>query len=73
MSDEPIYNPLDKNHLAESIVREFFKRQLHRCWDLRPLLRRSIPSLSRHLGVAEGLSRYGKRAEETGADPHLYR
>lgn len=29
VSDEPIYNPLDKNHLAESIVREFFKRPLH--------------------------------------------
>ena len=29
MSDEHIYNPLDKAHLAESIVREFFKRQLH--------------------------------------------
>lgn len=29
MNDERIYNPLDKDHLAESIVREFFKRQLH--------------------------------------------
>jgi hypothetical protein len=29
MIDEPVYNPLDKNHLAESIVREFFKRPLH--------------------------------------------
>jgi len=29
MSEERIYNPLDKDHLAESIVREFFKRKLH--------------------------------------------
>src|SRR4051794_19535747 len=29
MSELRIYNPLDKDHLAESIVREFFKRQLH--------------------------------------------
>jgi hypothetical protein len=29
MLEERIYNPLDKDHLAESIVREFFKRQLH--------------------------------------------
>ncbi len=29
MPDERIYNPLDKAHLAESIVREFFKRKLH--------------------------------------------
>src|SRR5439155_12054920 len=29
MSDDRIYNPLDKDHLAESIVREFFKGQLH--------------------------------------------
>jgi hypothetical protein len=29
MSDERIYNPLDKDHLAENIVREFFKRKLH--------------------------------------------
>jgi len=29
MSEIRIYNPLDKDHLAESIVREFFKGQLH--------------------------------------------
>src|SRR6266851_1502843 len=29
MSEDRIYNPLDKDHLAESIVREFFKGQLH--------------------------------------------
>lgn len=29
MSDERIYNPLDKVHLAESISREFFKGKLH--------------------------------------------
>ena len=29
MADDRIYNPLDKAHLAESIVREFFKRKLH--------------------------------------------
>lgn len=29
MNDERIYNPLDKVHLAESIVREFFKGKLH--------------------------------------------
>jgi hypothetical protein len=29
MSGDRIYNPLDKDHLAESIVREFFKGQLH--------------------------------------------
>ena len=30
MSEERVYNPLDKEHLGESIVREFFKLQLHR-------------------------------------------
>src|SRR5882672_7765525 len=29
MSEDRTYNPLDKDHLAESIVREFFKGQLH--------------------------------------------
>jgi hypothetical protein len=29
VSEERVYNPLDKDHLAESIVREFFKLRLH--------------------------------------------
>ena len=71
MSDEIVYNPLDKIHLAESIVREFFKRKLHPLPPIQPFTGAGIYALYYHGNyllyheIADSLTRYLRKPSDS--------